>query len=48
MTGDQKKDWKFLQINGHIHYHVFNQSSFVEVLLNEGFFLLEVKDIVPH
>lgn len=47
MSGNLDQDWNFIQEQGHVHYHVWNQSTFTEVLIKEGFSVLEVKETVP-
>ena len=47
LSGNIETDWKFLTLNGHIHYHVWDQSQFSNVCFREGIKLLEVHEYLP-
>lgn len=47
LTTDEQEDWAWLADNGHIHYHVWTQATFCNLLLNEDLDILDVLEVVP-
>ena len=47
LTNDLQENLRCLADNGHIHYHVWTQSNFCDLLINEDLDILDVREVVP-